>query len=91
MKLTAPVVSLRSACRKLLLEVVMLELPYRLQKYQLYSCVPFEIIPLEKLVYVFFLITVSCFSFMDLNIIAYLLRLCFKELCLFVCNYPQVF
>lgn len=90
-KLTAPVVSLHSACRKLLLEVVVLELPYRLQKYQLYSCMPFQIIPLEKLVYFFFLITVSYFSFIDLNIIAYLLWLHFKEPCLFVCNYPQVF
>lgn len=90
-KLTASVVSLHPACRMLLLEVVILELSYRLQKYQLYSCMPFQIIPLEKLGFFFFLITVSDFSFTDLNIVAYLLCLHFKGFCLFVCNYPQVF
>lgn len=73
MKLAAPVVSLHSACRKLLLEVVIPELPYKLQNYLLYPCIPFSNNTTLK-VY-FFLITVSYFSFIYLIVTAYLLRL----------------
>lgn len=74
-KLAAPVVSLHSACRKLLLEVVIPELPHRLQKYLLYPCVPFLNHTALKVSLFLLLITVSCFSFINPNIIAYLLWL----------------
>lgn len=53
--------------------------------------IPFSNTTALKVSLIFFLITVSYFSFINLNIIAYLLRLHFKELCLFSCNYPRVF